>query len=89
MDEDCGFFDDNGKMISKSDSQNLLKHMTEGVIHKHEVKRVRIAHPCMKCPYVIHPGEPAITITNEVINQYTQRPVFTKPKYYHLDCAPQ
>ena len=90
-------------MISKQDSQNLLKHITEGVIHKHEVKKCRTDHYCENesCPRTkmdsalqfikgkIYPGEPAITITNEVINQYTQRPVFTKPKYYHLDCAPQ
>ena len=84
-------------MISKQDSQNLLKHITEGVIHKHEVKKTRTEHTCYnpKCNIVdgywgrIRIGQPAITITNEVINQYTQRPVFTKPKYYHLDCAPQ
>ena len=84
---------DENSLITKLDSIALLNHITEGVIHKHEVKKCRTDHFCWNtnCPKYgfIDIGEPAITITNEVINQYTQRPVFTKPKYYHVSCEPQ
>jgi len=68
--------------------------MTEGVIHKKEVKKCRTEHTChnFKCPVIdiywgrIRIGQPAIVITNEIINQSLGRTIFTKPKYYHIDC---
>lgn len=80
-------------MISKQDSENLLKRLSEGIQHRKEVKNTRSNHKCHGSPCklysdsMIRIGEPAIVITNEIT--VNNRTIFTKPKYYHTICELQ